>query len=350
MSLPLQRPRIQPSSDTKILTLRANRSLAEQHYQKLNLKCEIVDLDGDPVDMFALPSSATCFFVPPLESPWEKNGIMATWRAARRLGIHRYFAVDAVAMTSNSIGWETNKLGRKYFEDNFETIELCHGALSDEQSRTVFAAALRARLAGDITYIPLAEYPQYYHPLVSVERGDVLCEGGVENGVTTIEFANSLRGTGRVIAFEPIKEFCQKMGPAINQHPTIELVAKGLSSESGISHFEIKGGGSRVRTEGGDHTVPCEMTTLDEYLSGSRCDMIKMDIEGAELPALRGALKTLERWRPKLAICVYHFPTTQFLEIINFVRALNLGYELYLGHHGPLWYETVLYARPVGRR
>jgi hypothetical protein len=53
------------------------------------------------------------------------------------------------------------------------------------------------------------------------------------------------------------------------------------------------------------------MTTLDrlvEELSLSRIDFIKMDIEGAEQPALRGAFETLRRHRPVLAVGSYHKP------------------------------------------
>ena len=44
--------------------------------------------------------------------------------------------------------------------------------------------------------------------------------------------------------------------------------------------------------------VPISLTTLDDYLHGERVDFIKMDIEGAEGLALKGMLKTLEKWRP----------------------------------------------------
>ena len=46
---------------------------------------------------------------------------------------------------------------------------------------------------------------------------------------------------------------------------------------------------------------------LDEDLAEvERLDFIKMDIEGAEQRALKGAARTMAKFRPSLAICTYH--------------------------------------------
>jgi hypothetical protein len=69
-----------------------------------------------------------------------------------------------------------------------------------------------------------------------------------------------------------------------------------------------------------------------------------MDIEGAELNALRGAEKTILKYRPKLAICVYHKPE-DIWEIPAYILSLHGDYRLYLRHYdicSPC--ETVLYA------
>lgn len=53
------------------------------------------------------------------------------------------------------------------------------------------------------------------------------------------------------------------------------------------------------------------MTTIDKLVSElklERVDFIKMDIEGAEQKAIFGARETLARYRPRMAICVYHLP------------------------------------------
>lgn len=68
-----------------------------------------------------------------------------------------------------------------------------------------------------------------------------------------------------------------------------------------------------------------------------------MDIEGAEEQALRGAVKTLIKSKPDLAICIYHSPQ-QFLAVPNFLHTLNLGYKFRFRNYTGFPAETVLYA------
>jgi hypothetical protein len=75
----------------------------------------------------------------------------------------------------------------------------------------------------------------------------------------------------------------------------------------------------------------------------TRIDFIKMDIEGAELAALHGAEQTLKRFRPKLAITVYH-QLADFWEIPQYIESLGLGYRFYLRHFTIHAEETVLFA------
>ena len=96
-----------------------------------------------------------------------------------------------------------------------------------------------------------------------------------------------------------------------------------------------------------------DSTALDDLLGdlsdGFRPSFIKMDIEGAELPALAGARRTILAAQPRLAICTYH-TTAQLIDIPLFLADNFHFYDLYLRHHrgGSLW-ETVCYALPRER-
>jgi hypothetical protein len=76
--------------------------------------------------------------------------------------------------------------------------------------------------------------------------------------------------------------------------------------------------------------VTIETVALDDMVDpGDRVTLIKMDIEGAELNALRGASKIIARDKPRLAVCVYH----KFEDIMNipsYILSLNPEYKLYL--------------------
>jgi hypothetical protein len=73
-------------------------------------------------------------------------------------------------------------------------------------------------------------------------------------------------------------------------------------------------------------------------------DFLKLDIEGSELSALKGAQRTLERFRPSLAISLYH-SLDDFVSIPAFLNGLNLGYEWYLDHFTIHREETILFGQ-----
>ncbi len=69
-----------------------------------------------------------------------------------------------------------------------------------------------------------------------------------------------------------------------------------------------------------------------------------MDIEGAEPLALKGAVETIKRFKPKLAIAIYH-SMDDFIKIPIWIIELNLGYKLYLGHYTIHSEETIIFAK-----
>ena len=75
----------------------------------------------------------------------------------------------------------------------------------------------------------------------------------------------------------------------------------------------------------------------------SKVDFIKMDIEGAEINALNGARKTIQKFRPKLAIAVYH-SIKEHYTIPQLIKEIEPGYRLYLDHFTIHEEETVLFA------
>ena len=84
--------------------------------------------------------------------------------------------------------------------------------------------------------------------------------------------------------------------------------------------------------------------SVDETVDpADKITMIKMDIEGSELEALKGAKKTIQRDKPKLAICIYHKPE-DMADIPLYIKELVPEYKLYIRHHSNFATETVLYA------
>jgi hypothetical protein len=101
-------------------------------------------------------------------------------------------------------------------------------------------------------------------------------------------------------------------------------------------------GNSAIDSEGGEEV---QVTTIDKELQGKKVTFIKMDIEGSELEALRGAKNVIMKNRPKLAICIYHKPE-DIWEIPSIIMQYYPGYKFYLRHYSLTDSDTVLYALP----
>jgi FkbM family methyltransferase len=121
-----------------------------------------------------------------------------------------------------------------------------------------------------------------------------------------------------VVAFEPRPDlvacFRRTFAKEIDSGQ-VTMVAKAVWEQSGTLAFDGAGLGFHAidsQRPASTRTGPVmPVTTIDETIEAlglERVDFIKMDIEGAERQALRGACRTLARWRPNLSICAYHRP------------------------------------------
>lgn len=88
-----------------------------------------------------------------------------------------------------------------------------------------------------------------------------------------------------------------------------------------------------------------QVTDLDSYCNekGIAPTYIKMDIEGAEAEALLGAKESIEKNKPKLAICLYHKPDDIF-KLPLLVHKINPLYKMYIRHYSNYHTDTLLYA------
>jgi hypothetical protein len=82
---------------------------------------------------------------------------------------------------------------------------------------------------------------------------------------------------------------------------------------------------------------------LDDLLIDWSPTLIKMDIEGAELSALRGSMKLLKSGASNFSISVYHQPK-DIVSIPLYVYSLNNSYRFFLRTYGQHNYDTILYC------
>lgn len=87
------------------------------------------------------------------------------------------------------------------------------------------------------------------------------------------------------------------------------------------------------------NTMLCLVSALED----KKITIVKMDIEGYEWGALHGGRMSIQKWKPKMAICLYHC-LEDLWRIPYFIKSLNPEYKLYLRHHSPVVWDSVLYA------
>jgi FkbM family methyltransferase len=193
--------------------------------------------------------------------------------------------------------------------------------------------------------------------LVEAEKGDTVLDIGGCWGDTSLYFAHKVGKNGKVYSFEFIPDNIKlfKLNTSFNPHllPQIELIPNPVFNSTGeIVYYKDFGPGSRVEFAPFDEQTGTTTTiTVDDFVQSNnitKVDFIKMDIEGAEPYALKGAIETIKKFRPKLAIAIYH-SLDDFVNIPQWILDLNLGYEIFIGHYTIHSEETVCFAKPRNR-
>lgn len=120
----------------------------------------------------------------------------------------------------------------------------------------------------------------------------------------------------------------------------IQLQACAVGERDEELAFTHQGGhGGQVSSGSAGDTVP--VRRIDDLLD-TEPTLIKMDVEGAELGALKGARDCIAAAKPKLAISAYHRPT-DLLDITQFALGVRADYRVGLRHHTEERWDTCLY-------
>ena len=120
-------------------------------------------------------------------------------------------------------------------------------------------------------------------------------------------------------------------------------INQGLWNKSGEIYIEGENDVCRISENLTDKKML--VTTIDEFFKNDNIDFIKMDIEGAELQALKGGINTIQRNRPILSICIYHSPE-DFVSIPIYLYNILENYSYSILHHTNEYVESILYAIP----
>jgi FkbM family methyltransferase len=182
--------------------------------------------------------------------------------------------------------------------------------------------------------------------LRTVADGDVVFDVGASIGHYTSLFSHMVGRNGEVHAFEPVPWSFERLRRRIREtrrfdNVVLNNVAVGEGERRRVGVLipgDDHGQASLLPHQEGSwqfgavRTVESELLSLDDYASSRsvrRLDFVKMDVEGAELPALRGGRATISAFRPLLYLETHHAWTEAFgyepADLLDFLA--DLGYS-----------------------
>ncbi len=198
-------------------------------------------------------------------------------------------------------------------------------------------------------YVITFLYEQYkYAPYVEVQEGDIFLDCGGCSGETALWAA--INKAKKVYTFEPSsenKKYIKKNIKNNNMENIIEHIPLAIGNTTGFIYFEESqdnpGAAHQVFTDT-QSTIKVPVTTLDIWCEENNIipTFIKMDIEGAEMLALKGAENIIKEFKPKLTICLYH-SLSDMWEIPAFIKKICPEYKFW-GRKNAHTGEYVLYA------
>lgn len=188
---------------------------------------------------------------------------------------------------------------------------------------------------------------EQYFDMFSSEGKEIFIDGGAYNGDTIFDFLAWNKGNEyKVYSFEPMKGMYEYIENRLRskhiENVTVLNYAAWHKKEE--LFFEDMVDGSRVAGNGRGG-VPVRGERIDDIVDAEGATFIKLDVEGSEMEALQGASATIQRFQPKLAICIYH-KSTDILDIGKYILSLNPKYKMAIRHYSLTYCETVLYAIP----
>jgi len=176
-------------------------------------------------------------------------------------------------------------------------------------------------------------YEKYY----KVQKDDVVLDCGANDGSISLVYSQKVGRDGHVFSFEPdfqnIVTF--NKNKSLNDNSSnIKLVKKGIwDEEDSLVFYESGTVGSSIFYEGENSKKQViEVVSIDSFSKNEKIEklnFIKMDIEGAEIEALEGAIESIEKYTPNFAIASYHIVNNEptYIALETFFKKIKYPYK-----------------------
>ena len=251
---------------------------------------------------------------------------------------------DVYNQFGKQLGWRFWLSAPTVILNNLSAIEKTYYSLSDDISKRCLLEICAFRLGINNAYASF-NHPdrQYFNDLTlkGLGKGISYVDGGAYNGDTYFELSEHAKVTSAYL-FEPDPESYKILSLLVKKvsYPIVTMPI-ALADAYQILTFNAGSGESGAISEMG--RVHIASAALDDMLNSQHIDFIKLDIEGAEISALRGMMEIIKRCHPILAVSLYHRPQ-DIWEIPELLGEISENYSFYIRQHFFNTFECVFYA------
>ena len=197
-----------------------------------------------------------------------------------------------------------------------------------------------------------------YMDYIRLGEGDVIINGGVNEGYEIPFFLNAVGSSGVIHNFDPLGDvYCTEYVTGSIKYSGAQVLCHSLALADYTGEISLPVHPDPVTPEtrlqaigglvgDGEKNFPC--TTIDDFVTTHNIDkvsLIKMDLEGGETRAIKGMTRTVTTFRPSLAISIYH-ALEDMLYIPELLMEMCENYSFHLGMYSYERWEVILYAIP----
>jgi len=242
---------------------------------------------------------------------------------------------------------------QSFFNRNTERVNKNIDNFIDNESKETYKKMIDFRCYSIIDDFPVSKRNDVYfrNEYIKFGNDEILIDCGAYIGDTIKLFKKVIKhfngSVKKIVAFEPHVENFKILR---KEHKEIIAINTGVWDSDTKLTFFSKGTGT-VSTfsnedsimEEGDNNI-ISVKSIDNCPECEGVTILKMDIEGSELKALIGAKNTIEKYKPRLAICIYH-SDEDMIQIPEWIHENFPEYKLFVRHYLKYRYaETVLYG------
>ena len=168
---------------------------------------------------------------------------------------------------------------------------------------------------------------KYLYPeIIDDLKGKDFIDGGAYIGDSALMF-EKFYDPKKIYAFEPEPKNYTFLLKTIKMNNLKKIIPinKGLGEKEAILQLKSEGISSHISNK---CDLNVNIVSIDNFVfkNNLTVGLIKLDIEGYELKALRGAIKTIIKFKPVLLISIYH-NGEEFFETVNYIKEISSDYR-----------------------